>query len=184
MDKRITGHAMLTLAAVLAAAVPATPARAQETLPDAQFARLARQVRTDDSVRITLTGGEVVKGHLAGLTPRQLTVLVDGQPRAVDTTRVERVQRTRMGVTLGAIIGAGTGIVAGAALASLLENEGGEYPVRAAVALAGIGAGAGMGIDALLNLPRTVYTSAPAANVTLAPIVGPGVKGGVVRISF
>ena len=183
MNTQITRNAIPMVAAVLAAVVSASPARAQ-ALPDGQFAAIARQLRMDDSVRITLSGGEVVKGHLAGFTPRQFTVLVDGEWRALETTRVERVQRTRMGVTLGALIGAGTGIATGAVLVRLFENEGGEYPLQAAVALAGIGAGAGIGIDALLNLPRTVYRRTNGPHVSVVPVVAPGAQGGAVRISF
>jgi hypothetical protein len=181
MNTRIIRHPILATAAALAAAVLASPARAQDTLPEPQFAALARQLRTDDSVRITLISGEVVKGHLAELTPGQLTVLVGDERRAVPTTRVERVQRTRIGVTLGAIVGAGTGIATGAVLAHVFD---GEYPLQAALGLAGIGAGAGIGIDALLNLPRTVYTRAAMPRISAGPILRPGVRGASVRISF
>jgi hypothetical protein len=181
MNTRIIGHAILAMAAAFAAAVLASPARAQDTLPDPQFAALARQLRTDDSVRITLSSGEMVKGRLAELTPGQLTVLVGEERRAVPTTRVERVQRTRMGVTLGAIIGAGTGIATGAVLAHVFD---GDYPLQAALGLAAIGAGAGIGIDALVNLPRTVYRRTAMPTISAGPILAPGVRGAAVRMSF
>jgi hypothetical protein len=183
MNTRIIRHAILAMAAALAAAMLASPAQAQDTLPDPQFAALARQLRTDDSVRITLSSGEVVKGHLAELAPGQLTVLVGEEQRAVPTIRVERVQRTRMGVTLGALIGAGTGFATGAVLSRLFEN-GGEYPLQAALGLAGIGAGAGIGIDALVNLPRTVYRRTAVPTISAGPILGPGARGAAVRMSF
>jgi hypothetical protein len=176
---------MLTgIATALAASVLASPAGAQAPgLPDPQFAALATQLSMGDSLTVTDTAGEVVKGRLEALAPEQITLLVDGQRHTVAAARIARVQRKRVGVLLGAVIGAGVGIAAGAALASYADNEGGSQAAAWMFPI-GIGLGTGIGIDALVNLPRTVYRRKPAAQVSVAPIIAPGAQGGSIRISF
>ena len=183
MDAPVTRYARFIAAAALAVAL-AAPVHAQDApVPDPQFAALERQLRTGDSVRITEITGEVVKGQLAALAPLHVTVLVGGDRRTVQASHVERVQRTRVGVVLGAIIGAGAGIAAGAALASLVGNEGGSRTAAFMLPVA-IGVGTGVGLDALINLPRTVYRRTPATRITAAPILGAGVMGGSIRVDF
>jgi hypothetical protein len=175
---------LIGVATALTATVLASPARAQAPeRPDPQFAALASKLSTGDSVTVTDTAGDVVKGRLDALSSEQITVLVDGQRRTVAAARVARVQRKRVGVLLGAVIGAGAGIAAGAALASYAENEGGSQAAAWMFPMA-IGLGAGIGIDALVNFPRTVYRRKPVAQVNVAPILAPGAQGGSIRISF
>ena len=163
----------------LTSAVSAAPVCAQDApAPDPPFAALAGRLRTGVSVRITETTGEVVKGHVAGLGPHHITVLVGEERHTVDAARLERVQRTRVGVLLGAIIGAGAGVAAGAALASLVGNEGGNTTAAFMVPVT-IGVGTGVAIDGLINLPRTVYRRKPATRLSAAPILGAGAVGGL-----
>jgi hypothetical protein len=179
-------HTRLVVAASALAAIVllAAPVCAQDAMAaDPQLAALAGRVRTGDKVVVTDLDGQVVKGRFATLSPEAMTVLVDGNTRTVPVVRIARVQRTRTGVLLGAIIGGGAGFATGAALASLFGNEGGNTTAAFLVPLT-IGLGAGIGIDALVNLPRTVYRRELAARVTAVPIAGAGRKGAAVSVTF
>lgn len=74
-----------------------------------------------------------------------------------------------MGLRLGTIIGASVGVVPALAVASWFSNEGADAAIPVALLIAG-GAAIGAGIDALLNLDRTVYRRVP--RISIAPAVG------------
>jgi hypothetical protein len=78
------------------------------------------------------------------------------------------VQRKRNGVLLGALIGAGVGILPAVAISSYTNNEGGSS-AWAAMPI-GVGAAMGVGIDALLSKNRTVYQRNANQRVTLTPL--------------
>jgi hypothetical protein len=117
------------------------------------------------------------------VTPDAITLRRGEERRTIEAGRINRVRRTRMGVLLGAIIGGGPGIAAGAALASLARNEGGN-PTAAFICPLAVGLGAGIGVDALVNLPRTVYRRRAAARVSVFPVLMAGTHGASVGISF
>jgi hypothetical protein len=181
----VTRLKLITIATGFTLATLGTAAAgAQEPAsPDPQFAALAGQMRTGDSVTITDTAGAKIHGRLADFSPGQMTLLVGGERHAVAANSIQRVQRTRVGVLLGAIVGGGVGVVSGLALSSYASNEGFNGTTAFLIPVA-IGLGAGIGVDALVNLPRTVYKRTPGTRVTVAPILAPGTRGGAVRISF
>jgi hypothetical protein len=131
------------------------PYVAAQTATNPEFARLREQLKAGDRLTVRLSDGSAVSGKFAEVGPESLSFTTDSGTRRVAADDVVRVQRTRRSYLLGTIIGAGVGIACGAALATLAENEGGNY--APAIAVAGAGAGIGLGIDALVNFPHTVY---------------------------
>ena len=105
----------------------------------------------------------------------------DGRTREVRAADVQRVQRRRVGVLVGTIIGAGVGIGLGLAAASYAENEAGNAS-SAFLAVFAISTGTGLGIDAAINRNRTVYERNP--RITVAPVVTPRAAGARVTVTF
>jgi hypothetical protein len=75
------------------------------------------------------------------------------------------------GIILGAIIGGGVGLACGAAMGSWFHNEGHDRD-GPLFGLTALGLGLGIGLDALINIPRTVYQRAPS-RTTLGIEAGP-----------
>jgi len=170
-----------TVAGVLVLGSFAAPsAGAQEA-----FANLTRTLRPGDVLIVTDTNGGRSKGALVELTDTSILIFADGQRRNFPMQDVERIQRRRNGIALGAIIGAATG---GAlfALGSALNEGGVEADYNEAVALGwtlGLSTAIGIGIDALLVVPRTVYRR-PVDGVAVAPFISPSAAGVRVTVAF
>ncbi len=131
-------------------------ARAQTNSADPDFARMRDKLKVGDQVTVSLLDGTSVKGKFAELSTDALAVSTASGERRVSAGDISKVQRHRRGMWLGAVIGGGVGLACGAALGALSENEGGSQ-MGPVVGLTALGAGIGLGIDALINFPRTVY---------------------------
>jgi hypothetical protein len=144
----------LVLAVAVAMAEPAAAQPVENT--GLTLAVLNNQLRAGD--RVTVTGPAVgeVRGRFAGLSPETLLVETDAGPQRVALADVAMVKRRRHGVILGAIIGAGVGVALAIPMRMLYDNEGGE-PGGDTLKLIAMTTGIGIGIDALVDLPRTVY---------------------------
>jgi hypothetical protein len=107
--------------------------------------------------------------------------LKDGE-RSIPASGITRVQHYRNGVLLGAIIGGAAGIPFAIAVSEYANNEG----AGAAVAFVPIllGTGIGVGIDALLKRPRTVYRRRAPVRVTASPIVDRSRRGMMLAVNF
>jgi hypothetical protein len=127
---------------------------------DPAFARMRDKLNAGDRVTISLTDGRKVKGRFSAVSGDALSVSTPAGDQSMPAADVARVQRHRRGMLLGTIIGAGVGLACGAAMASWAENEGGSQ-AGAYVGMTALGAGIGLGIDALVNFPRTVYRQPP-----------------------
>lgn len=148
---------------------------------DPEFARLQEKLREGDTVIVTDLQGRSVKGRFGGVSAEEIRVLVNGMTQAFPAASVRQVKRKRMGVMLGALIGAGAGGVMAAFFSSWGENEGGMG--GAVIASVALGLGAGVGIDAAVNIPRTVYKR-EVEQLSIVPIVGPGRVGARVAVRF
>ena len=123
-----------------------------------------------DRVTLSLTS-RVVTGELMALGQDALLVQTDAAHERVAFEAVNEVRRKRMGLRRGTIIGAGVGVVPAWIVVSWFNNEGGNATMPAAFLIGG-GAAIGAGIDALLNLNRTVYRRATRPSVSVAPAIG------------
>jgi hypothetical protein len=166
---------MKKLAVILSAVITllTVPAWAQT---DDGTARLREKLRQGDRVKLTLDSG-MVAGRVESVGVNQLTVWTDEGEQLVPFTSITEARRTRRGMLLGTLIGAGVGAAFGAVAASYAENETGSASAAFLTVMA-MGIGAGAGIDALVNLERTVYRRPSSSRVSIAPAVGAG-RGGL-----
>ena len=104
--------------------------------------------------------------------------------------RMADIVRVRVGqsdsVINGALIGAGSAIAAGLLLCSLTEPwENCRDDVGPISLMGAIGAGAGMGLDALIRRRQTIFeASAGSARIRAVPILGANAQGLLVSLSF
>jgi hypothetical protein len=170
---------------ILAAAVAmAAPAMAQPSGDgDLRFAVLDGRLRGGDRVIVTGPAVGQVRGRFAGLSPETLLVETDDGPQRVALTDVAMVRRRRHGILLGTIIGAGVGAGLAIPMNMLLDAEGGEvmWPTIKLVALT---TGIGIGIDALIDLPRTVYRRSERPTVQVKPQLVKHAAGVTVQVTF
>jgi hypothetical protein len=173
----------ITLAALLLATAGAGVAAAQSAPgADPAFARMRDKLRQNDRVTVTLVDGSTVKGRVLDVSSEALSVQTDVGGQQFTAADVDRVQRHRRTMLLGGIIGTGVGLVCGLALAQLYANEGNQG-AGAVVGLTAVGLGAGIGIDAAVNFPHTVYKrSVPRSGIRLD--AGPRRTAMAVTIAF
>jgi hypothetical protein len=164
-------------------------AAAQEPVRD--FGQLNTRLRPGDTIWVTDAQGREVKGRIAALGGDALT-LEGGGGRSfgsADVTTIELRRNDSLGN--GALIGLGVG--AGLSLAACLAEMEGSDQGWCAVAAAfygGVGAGIGVGIDALIpGKKQVVYrapgsSGAPHAQLSLAPFITPRAKGVALAFAF
>lgn len=155
---------MIKCLALLAAVLVPSVVCAQDTAqrwPGLATAQLSTVYVLDDT-------GVETSGRLLSLDADALVLLVDRAERRIDAARVTRIQKRgdslRNGALIGAIVGAGMGILAGGISDCPGTDPGGRCPgVRAAVFLfsTGVYTAIGTGIDALV-VGRTTLYEAPA----------------------
>ena len=122
------------------------------SLPPETLSRL----RLRDSVTVDIGAG-TVQGRLVEMAADGLVVANDAGPRRIDASEIDRIERRRKGVLLGALVGAGAGVATAALLCSGSGFGYGCDEAKAYAMMTAIGAGTGLAIDALIDLPRTVY---------------------------
>jgi hypothetical protein len=148
------GRAALVLACIGTAA----GAQAQDTMAgsDPPLAGLQQALEQGDRLTVTLIDGTKGTGRFATASSDEISLVADGRPTRISAAQVLRVQRRRTGIVLGAAVGGSIGLACGLALGSLFSNEGAN-PTGPVLSLTAVGLGVGAGLDALINLPRTVY---------------------------
>lgn len=112
--------------------------------------------------------GVETSGRFLCLNPDSLVLLVDGAERRLEAARVKRIQKRgdslRNGAFIGAIVGAGMGLIVAGISDCPGSDPGGSCPGTRAVAFlfsTGVYAAIGTGIDALV-VGRTTLYEAPA----------------------
>jgi hypothetical protein len=150
------------LAAVSASSVGAQTGVARS------FEQLQVLVGPGDSVSLLDASGEEFSGRIINLTPTELVVAVDGQPRTLQQSAVTRIRQRRgdslrNGMWIGFGIGTGLAVAAVAAIAfDEYEDVGGAGWAAAAVGLYGaMGVGVGATIDALVCGVARSFTRIP-----------------------
>ena len=172
----------------------------QENSPAAQPAgasdadAIRQRVKKGQKVRVTDDQGVEWQGRIDAFEPDHLVVLTkDRQRRDVPYAAVLRIDRPHDTLANGALIGFVSGAVYGLLAVVAEENadcEPGVFlscgdPIAAAYVLVpaivgGLGAGIGVGIDALIRRDPTLFRRG-ASRVVLAPSLGRDVRG--VRLS-
>ena len=160
--------------------------------------RIRQKVREGDRVRVTDDQGREWRGRIVALGADGLTVVTPDRQRApIAYGKIVRIDRPHDTLANGALIG----FAAGAALGLLgviaeerAECEPGGFfscgdPTAAAYILApavlgGLGAAAGLGIDALIRKEPNLYRRGAGTHMVLAPALGRGMRGVVVTLRW
>jgi hypothetical protein len=170
--------------------IAASPAAAQ-TGPS----RIAGLVKNGQKVSIIDDEGRELEGRIDGLSADSLGVVVNGRRTDLPFERIVRIDHPHDGLGNGALIGlaSGAGIVF---LGAVLDNRSCTGPNAhcppppawfvfwAAGGMGAVGAGVGVGIDAIIHRDRAIYRRGTGARTTVAPAVGPGLRGAVVSVSW
>ena len=164
------------------------PAVASAQQPVATFSQLNTRLKPGDRVWVTDAQGREHSGKITDLGSTSLTLGTDIR-QTFTAADVRLIQERRPdSLANGALIGLGVGALVGFALACVGEPGDADCVVPGSLVFAGIGAGIGVGIDALIPAKkRTVYqgaTSSSAARLTIAPVITPRRKGVALRAVF
>jgi len=162
------------------------------------FDQLAATVTVGDTLEVTDAAGRQVTGRLLQVTPGALTLDVQGQPRTWGTADLRLVMHQwrdsiRNGTVLGAVSGAFAGgmVVLARCLSDddlgsfqfdTCEGYGAEFAIGA-----GLGAGGGAALGALLDLwqpERRIVFEGEGRTVSVRPVVSPAARGVLVSVRF
>jgi hypothetical protein len=170
---------------VLFSASTGSAARAQT--PQGAERNLETILTPGMTVWITDSGGREEKMRIVGVSREIVTTTAGDETRRLRVTDVMRVRvRHSDAVINGALIGAGVAVASGLFLCTLTEPwRNCRDDVGPMFRIGAIGAGAGIGIDALIRGRRTLYEVAPGATrLRAAPIIAHHVAGLQVSLSF
>lgn len=148
------------------------------------FDQLRVLVKPGDTLTITDTAGQRLRGKLAELSSASLVLEVSGTRRVFPGTEVDIIEKRgsdslKNGALIGLSVGAGVfGPFAGASTGDW------GYGALAAVLYGGIGAGIGVGVDALIEGQRVIYAASPSTRTSfhITPILSRSRKGVLVTV--
>ena len=138
------------------------------------------------TVWITDSAGREEKRLIVSVSDGIVTTSANEDVRRFRTTDIVRVRaRHSDSVLNGALIGAGAAVASGLFLCTRTEPwENCRDDVGPILRIAAIGAGAGIGIDALIRGRRTIYEAPRSTQLHVAPIAARGAAGLSVSVSF
>jgi hypothetical protein len=154
----------------------------EETEPN-----LAAALKPGLTAWITDVGGQEEKSRIVDVSGGIVTTNAGTDIRRLRTTDIVRVRvRDSDPVINGALIGAAAGVASGLFLCRLTEPwENCGDDVGAMVRIGAIGAGVGIGIDALIRGRRTIYDAAKGSGrLRATPIIAPHTGGLQVSLIF
>ena len=146
------------------------------------FDQLRVLVKPGDTLTITDSTGLRVRGRLSEVTASSLRLDVSGGLRQFQDADVNTIEKRgsdslKNGAIIGMAVGGGLAALA-MATAGMTGEDAGVF-VAGALIYTGIGAGIGVGIDAVVEGPRVIYASSSSARtrLTIAPLLGRSRKG-------
>ena len=175
----------------LAVALFSSPAWAQ-----ADLERIQAGIRNGQKVIITDEDGHEVAGRIDSIDADSIRIDTKGQATDVPYGRILRIDRPPDTLANGALIGLGAGALFG--LLSLAVEDASRCDSSAFFACAdptllgyvvipaftgGLGAAIGVGIDALIRRDREIYRRG-AVRTSAAPVLGPGIRGAALSVSW
>jgi len=157
------------------------------------FEQLQVLVKPGEQIEVVDNAGNATKGKLESLTTGILRLKSKGNFREFTQRETIEVRNWKDSLANGAWIGAAVG--GGFGVGSVIAycnggwcNSGDVGNIAAVIGVyTGLGAGVGVGIDALFHSRHTIYlASRPSTvnNVRVAPLIGGGRKDIAVRVSF
>jgi hypothetical protein len=176
---------LLKRIALLVVFLVAAGSRAAAQTPGASGPDLRPTLAPGLTAWITDSSGREEKTRIVGVTRDVVTAAVGDEVRRVNTANIVRVTARRSDSVLdGALIGAGVAIASGLFLCTLTEPwENCRDDVGPTVRIGALGAGIGIGIDALIRGRKTVF-EAPrnARGMRAVPLLA--VRGGGLLVSM
>ena len=155
--------------------------------PQAAASDLETALTPGMTVWITDSRGREEKTRIVGVSAGEIVTTTEGaESRRIRTTDVLRVKaRQSDPVTEGALIGAGVAVASGLLMCRLTEpweicNDAGPI-----IRIGAVGAGIGIGIDALIRGRKTIYEAAPrSTRLRVAPILARHARGLQFSLAF
>lgn len=180
MTHAILRHLLFTFAACLAA----TPALAQTAAPD-----VARLVRLGQTIDIIDDQGRETHGKVKVLSLGSIGLVRGGVVTQIPVERITQITRPKDGLANGALIGFGVGAGLGLLGSVGSSDDCGVCPqpafvITSTLVMGAIGTAIGVGVDALIHHRRLIYRRDARPQARVAPLVGSGVRGGVISISW
>ena len=181
------GHCWRSALLCLLFSAGSQPAAAQGIA--GSFEQLQLLVRPGDTVTLTDTSGREATGKIADLSSSMLVLMENGSRRELSEGEVSTI-RQRHGDSLGngALWGLAIGgVVAAGLVASFWEHGDSAGGAAAMIAVyGGLGAGIGVGVDALITRRHVIYQrrSASAVEVGIAPVWTAQRKGALFSVRF
>src|SRR5262249_47976286 len=157
-----------------------------QTLPAQSFEQLQVLVKPGDSIYFRDSTGATSKAKILGLSPSSLQVMTKSGIRDLFEGDVSEIKQWRNdSLANGALIGLAGGATV-CILGAVAYCSGGEHCSGVAAAIMGwsaIGAGVGVGIDALIPHKRTIYSGSSWTlhQLRVSPVLGSSRKGVAVR---
>jgi hypothetical protein len=163
------------------------PGRAAAQLVATSLDELQGRVALGETVKVIDQRGETITGKLTRLTTSELTVIARTGERTIPGANITQVKARRADpLWNGALIGAASALIPLGILGAALR-DGGDCDCAGTLTFwAGIGAVAGMGIDARLQGNVTVMkrASGRSQGLTVTPIIQRGRRGVLASIRF
>lgn len=187
MDSQVKWHVTALCLILLAA-----PSLAQAQEVATSFEQLKGLVKNGDSVTVTDPTGGQVKGKIADLSPSSLALLVSGRRRELTEGDVTMIrQRRNDPLTNGALWGGLVGAAIGFGTVAAMTCDGcswepASFPLLIGALFGGMGAGVGVGIDALVRGQQVIYSRGAASTprVRVAPLLDRERKGVFLSLGF
>jgi hypothetical protein len=153
------------------------------------FDQLQLLVRPGDKVTVTDASGREATGRIVDLSPSMLVLSAGGPPLQLSEPDVREIQQRRSdSLANGAIWGlaVGSAIATGLVVAFREDSDDLAPAVGVIAVYGGIGAGIGVGVDALISRRHVIYQrrSASAVEFGLTPLLSPQRKGALVSVRF
>jgi hypothetical protein len=156
------------------------------------FDQLRVLVKPGDTITVTDDAGRETTGRIGELSSSSLALLVGDQRRDLQASDINTIRQRRSdplanGAKWGFGIGASLGLLAGLAVLNEYDNgDSAAFVVFASLLYGGIGAGVGVGIDAMIAGNQVIYArrSASAARFGAKPILTRQRQGAMLAIGF
>lgn len=153
------------------------------------FDQLRLLVRPGDTITVRDGAGTDTRGRIGSLSTETLVLNVGGRTRAyrqddVTTIRTKRSDSLSNGALWGLGVGGGLAVLATAAACNGDDDCGG-WAAALALVYGGIGAGIGVGVDALITRQHVIYErGVGSARLGIAPLVEARRRGAGAALSF
>jgi hypothetical protein len=146
---------------------------------------IADIVQAGQRVLIVDDQGRRLDGRVELVSDETVRVSTRAGSDDVANHRIVRIEKPD-GLKNGALIGLGVGLGFGVVGATLVHGEGAESGQAAAVIVSNVLAYTllGTGIDAVFNNRRTLYERGRRLQTRVAPVVGSGVRGAAVAVTW